>query len=303
MKRVPAIGLVVVLLLMVGGGIVVWRGQRAATPGGAADAPRTGVAPPAPRVPDRAAPPARTQSPVAGLSAAEKAARIAQIKRDYDEVRAKTAAEYATAGTAFPGGLNAFLRQLALLERELHADYAAVLTPRELEDLEMRETATGQQVQRLLSDAAATDDQRREVFRLQREFDDKFALTFDTTPATLLLRESERQATQEKIRGALGDKVFASWLKGEGADFANFTAFTAQQGLPADAALQLWRAKNDYTLRRLELNAQRNLNSEQSRIAHNVLAEQIRARLLGILGPGGLQAAGPEVLGWLPRSK
>jgi hypothetical protein len=247
--------------------------------------------------------PTRTRPPATGLSAAEKAARVAQIKRDYDEVRAKAAADYAAAGPAFPGGLNAFLRQLALLERELHADYAAVLTPRELEDLEMRETAAGQLVQRLLSDTAATDDQRREAFRLQRQFDDKFALTFDTAPATLLLRESERQATQEKIRAALGAPLFARWLRGEGEDYANFSTFAAQQGLSAAAALELWQAKNDYTLRRLSLNAQRELTPEQVRVAHNVLAEQIRARLLGILGPGGLQAAGPDVLGWLPRGK
>ncbi|MBI5766886.1 MAG: hypothetical protein HZA93_03775 [Verrucomicrobia bacterium] len=302
MKRLTAIGLGVVLLLMVGGGVVVWRWPHASAPGERAVQPGAGPAP-SPGAEKPTAPSTRTRAPVTGLSAAEKAARVAQIKRDYDEVRAKAAADYAAAGMAFPGGISAFLRQLALLERELHADYATVLTPLELEDLEMRETAAGQQVQKLLGDTAATEEQRREAFRRQREFDDRFALTFDTAPATLLVRETERQATQEKIREVLGDKLFAAWLRGEGGDFTNFAAFTAQQGLPAGAALELWRAKNDYTLRRLELNAQRTLTPEQSRIAYNVLAEQIRARLLGILGPGGLQAAGPDVLGWLPRGK
>ena len=73
------------------------------------------------------------------LSPAEKAARVAQIRRDYDEIRAKTSADFAAAGTSYPGGLNAFLRQLALLEREKRRDFAAVLDPGELEDLEMKE--------------------------------------------------------------------------------------------------------------------------------------------------------------------
>jgi hypothetical protein len=302
MKRLTAIGLTVVLLLLVGGGVVAWRWPRAGAGGqrdvqpGAGPATNAGTTKPV-------ASAGRTSVPATGLSAEEKAVRVAQIKRDYDEVRAKASADYAAAGTAFPGGLNAFLKQLALLERELHADYATVLSARELEDLEMRETGAGQTVQRLLGDTAATEEQRREVFRRQREFDDKFALTFDTTPGTLLRRETERQATQERIRGVLGDGLFAEWLRGEGGDFATFMAFGAQQGLPAGAALELWRAKNDYVLRRLELNAQKSVSPDQTRIAHNVLAEEIRARLLGILGPGGLQAAGPDVLGWLPRGK
>ena len=300
MKKFAAAGLVLALLLMLGGGVVAWQRSRDDAPVGVERVARKSPPPERSQAPSPTLPPPAARGPP---SPAEKAARVARIKRDFDEVRTKAAADYAAAGTAFPGGLSAFLRQLALLERELHADYATVLSPRELEDLEMRETLAGQQVQRLLGDTAATEEQRRAAFRLQREFDNKFALTFDTAPATLLVRETERQATQEKIRAAVGDALFAAWLQGEGGDYGKFSAYTAQQGLPAGTAIDLWRAKNDYTLRRLELSAQRELTPEQLRVAHSVLAEQIRARLLGILGPGGLQAAGPEVLGWLPPGK
>jgi hypothetical protein len=300
MNRLTIVGFVVVLLLFVGGGVVVWRGSR--TP----EKPATAAPPSGPTAtPSRAkqAAPASVSTPPVALSAAEKAARVERIKRDYDDVRAKVAAEYAAAGTAFPGGLNAFLRQLALLERELHNDYATVLTPRELEDLEMRDTTSGQQVQKLLGDTKATDEQRRAAFRLQREFENAFALTFDIAPATLLKRETERQATQEKIRAAIGDELFSAWLRGEGSDYASFTAFAEKQGLDPSVALGLWRAKNDYTLRRLALTAQAGLTAENTRLAQINLVRDTRAQLLILLGPAGLQAAGPEVVGWLPPSR
>lgn len=299
-KLLPASLLIVMILLILGGGAVVWRRTRApaslppSVPKNSPHAP-----PPAPVANDR--PRDNSRAPAVGLSPAEKAARIERIKRDYDEVRTKAAADYGAAGTSFPGGLNAFLRELALLERELHKDYAAVLTPSELEDLEMRETTAGQLVQRLLGDSAATDEQRRAVFRLQREFDDKFALTFDTTPPTLFARETERQATQEKIRTVLGDALFGTWLGGEGSDYANFAAFAGQQGLPANAALDLWAAKNEFTLRRLEINAQPVQSADQNSSARRALTQASRARVLSILGAGAFQAAGPEILGWLPR--
>jgi hypothetical protein len=302
MKK-PALVLLVLVLVIAGADVAVWRARensarRAAPPAGA----------------DHKSSPAPNRNPAAGIiprrvpapdeAALDKAARVERIRRDYDEIMAKASADYAAAGAEFPGGLNAFLRQLALLEREKHADFAAVLTPRELEDLEMRETPAGQLVQRLLGDTIATDEQRRAVFRLQREFDDKFALTFDLSAATLLQRESERQTTQRLIDGVLGrEELFAAWLRGEGPDYASFKAFATQQGLPANTAFELWGAKNDYTLRRLELSAQSSMPPEQLRALQSTLAVQTQARVLGLLGPVGFQAAGPDVLGWLPKGK
>jgi hypothetical protein len=248
----------------------------------------------------------RPNSPAVGdgrpPSPEEKAARVAQIRRDYDDIRAKASAEFAAAGTNYPGGLNAFLRQLALLEREKRRDLAAVLEPGELEDLEMRESTAGQLVQRLLENSAATEAQRREVFRAQRQFEDAYALTFDLTPTALLERERMRFATQEKIRAVLGDAVFLEWLRGEGPDLAQMTEFTRQQGLPADAALNLWHAKTDLTIRRLEVAVRPGLTPEMTRQLQDQITRQAEDRVFAILGPGGMEAAKRQVLGWLPRN-
>lgn len=260
-------------------------------------APGQTAHPPPLEVSPRVRPPGT--APARPLSDAEKAELIEQIKRDYDAIRAKAAADYSAAGTTFPGGLNAFLRQLALLEREKRADFAAILTAAELEELEMRETTAGQLVQRLLGDTAATEAHRRAVFRLQREHEERFALTFDLSPPALLARETARQQVQEQIRGVLGDELFASWLRGEGAEFANFSRFVTQHGMPAEKAMELWRAKNDFILKRLELST-RNLPAEQVRFSQGALTQQMHARVVGILGPGLMPAANREVLGWLP---
>ncbi|HUR57128.1 MAG TPA: hypothetical protein VM029_05435 [Opitutaceae bacterium] len=277
-------------------------------------APKPGLTPPgvvksgrdkkSPRSSEVPITPPRKSLPTSNLSPAEKTARIEKINRDYDEVRLKSSADYSAAGANFPGGLNAFLGQLALLEREKHADLATVLSPAELEDYEMRETPAGQLVQKWLGDTAATDAQRRAVFRLQRAFEDKFALTFDVTPPALLQRETARHALQEQIHAVLGDALFGAWLQSEGGEYAQFTKFAAAQGLAPEAPLQLWRAKNEFTRRRLEINAQnseRRMSPEQMRATQAALTQQTEARVLAIIGQGAMQTARTEVLGWLPR--
>ena len=156
-------------------------------------------------------------------------------------------------------------------------------------------------MQELLGQSAASDEQRRAVFRLQQEFDERFALSFDSTPAAAWERERARVELQEKIGGALGESLFSTWLRGEGADYGRFSEFVAQHHLPPSTALELWRIKNEYALRRLELNARSDPLSTPSSAAHRELVDTTTAQLQALLGPNVLSHAGPEVLSWLPK--
>lgn len=238
----------------------------------------------------------------AELSAAEKSARVAQIKRDYDEIGKRFANEFAAAGKDFPGGLSAYLRQLALMEREKWKDIAAVLSPAELEDLQMIDLRAGQLVQQWLGDSPASEAQRRAVFRLQKEFDDRFALTFDTSPPALYEREAQRHAMLVAVAGVLGETaLFPTWMRSDGGDYAKATAFVAERGLPPATAFELWGIRHEYTAGRLKILTQPGLSPEQIRAAQSELAAQIRARLQGVLGAEHMQA-GADVLNWLPAN-
>lgn len=296
MKKTAVAGVVLGLLLLVGGGIATWSLRPVAPRGGD---PATPAAASNQSAPDAKARPIAAAGAV-GRSDADRLARADKIRRDYDEMTTKFSADYAAAGNAFPGGLSAYLKQLALLQAERRKDLAALLTPNELEELEMRESSAGQTVQKLLSGTAASDEQRRAAFRAQKEFEDRFALTFDLSPAALATREAARQATQQKIRAVLGDEVFGAWLSGEGTDYAGFATFTKQQGLASSVALDLWRVKSEFTLARLQLKARTDLVPAQIAEADRVLASQALTRVTGLIGPAAVAGPGRELLTWLP---
>lgn len=298
-KKLTVVWLVLALLLCLGGGVATWS-WRKATNRAQADLEQRAADLKLTSGDVRRAVRSATPGAPAGLSAAERMARADKIRRDYDEMTTKFSADYAAAGNSFPGGLSAYLRQLALLQVEKHKDLAALLTPRELEDIEMRDTTAGQTVQKLLGDTAATEEQRRVVFRLQKEFEDQFALTFDLTPPALLTRESARQATQQQIHAVLGDELFGAWLRGEGADYAAFTAYVQQAGLSANVPLDLWRAKNDFIIARLQLKVRTDLAPAQVAEAERALISQVVARVTGLLGPAAVAGPGRDILTWLP---
>lgn len=239
-------------------------------------------------------------SRVVGAPTAERMTRAGKILRDYDEMQAKLAADFSAAGASFPGGLDAFLQQLNLLKREKRADLLVVLAPDELEEFEFRESANGKTVQRLLGDTAATDEQRRAVFRLLQESEDGFPLRFDLSPAGLLAGETERVALAERIYVVLGDALFPVWLNA-GGGYAEMAAFVQQQGLTPNTAVELWRAENEFVLGRLAIKARTDWSAAQRNEAGTQQAVQTRARVESILGPAGMRAADQSVFGWLPR--
>jgi len=199
------------------------------------------VTPPVREIP--APPPAAAERPSApGLSVAEKAARVEKIRRDYEEMTARFAAEFTAAG----------------------------------------------------------DELKHAVFRIRKEFDDKYALIFDLSPAALLARETERQAAQEKILAVLGPELSFAWLREEGPDFQEIATFVGQQNLGRETALEVWRIRNEVTRRNLAATLQPNTNPEAVAASRAATAAGARERLTAVVGTVAAQAVGPGVFRWLP---
>lgn len=236
------------------------------------------------------------------LSVEEKNGRMEKIRRDYEEMRTKISAEYAAAGAAFPGGLNGFLRQLALLEREMRADIAQVLTVTELEDYEMRETTTGKNLAQRLAGLSVAEETQRAVFRLMREFDDRFSLVFDVSAPALLERTRVQQAMWANVRAEIGDEAFGQFVRPDDASWVEMRAEAARLGWPEKVSDELWRIKTELVLRRLEIAAQPGLTPEQRagmRAAHGA---QTRSRVIALTGPEVL-VPGSAAFGWVPPAQ
>jgi hypothetical protein len=294
--RAPRIILLAAAFAVVlAGAFFLRRGPRPET--SSASVPPPGAADAGGRGSGRDAVPSSVPRGGAALSPQEKQARVDRIRRDYDDVRSRTAAEYAAAAGSFPGGLNAFLRQLALLEREKRTDLAAVLSPEELDALELAESNAGQTVRRSLAGSGATEAQIRAVFRLEREFQDRFALVFDLTPPALLERQRVRDEYDGKVIALLDPMDALTWLAGRDGDQGLMNDWVRQRGLPPAAALELWRIKADFVARRLELKAAKSVPPT----ALGELIRETEARLAAAAGTETMAKERDGIFRWLPR--
>lgn len=127
-----------------------------------------------------------------------------------------------------------------------------------------------------------TVEQRRAVFRIQREFDEGAGLNFERTPTALLERETALQNTEEKIWDVLGDAGFAAWLLGRNDGSEPFRGDLAK-------AVELWRIKTDFKLQELKIRADAGMPDEQKQIQRTSLVLHTEARLAAVVGREALE--------------
>jgi hypothetical protein len=221
----------------------------------------------------------------------------AQILRDYAELGAWLTGEYDRLGSDYPGGAAALVRQRALLDRERCADLGEVLTPAELEEVEMRVSAAGLMVDWLLEGTVASADQRVVVFRAERKLEDALVALADPTPGATRFPQVVAGAQAEgEVRAALGDELFFEWLRRRDVNHAHFAALLERHQWSAEAELNLWRFKNEFLEKTAEMETLPAAGADSRRAT---LAEWGHTRLAGILGPAAVQEAGEDVANWL----
>lgn len=195
-----------------------------------------------------------------------------------------------------------FLKELNLLNRERRADLEKILTPWEAEEVDLHWSQSGKRVIDSLANVSVSDDERRAMFRLQIGFDREFGRNGDFTAAEVIARESARVVTYDQMRALLGEERFSSFLARDDPGYKRFLEITEQEAQPPAIADQLWRIKNEYLIRRAEMNAQSGLDPATKATQHSALDEEIRARVTTLVGETAVRER-MTAFEWLPPAQ
>ena len=210
---------------------------------------------------------------------------VQRINDDYAEMTSQVRA--ATNGIMLPEDR----AKLALLEREKRADLAAVLTPQELEDYEMRSSPVTMRLRGALTLVDASEDEFRTIYRLSQPFADVLypspsaGITFYTSEI-MQKRQEATQTLNAQLKGALGESRYAEWSRAQNYEFQNLARLTQQQGLPLSAAVQAYNLRTTTSEASAQIGDDRTLSPEQKLAALQQLAQATKNQLTAALGPG-----------------
>jgi hypothetical protein len=216
----------------------------------------------------------------------DKADAVQRIAEDYAEMTAKVNAS--TGGIMLPEDKE----QLALLEREKRADLAAVLTPQELEDYEMRSSPVTSRLRTALTLMDATEEEFRAIYAVQRVRDEA-QNRLSSGPGTMAARtEAQRLVADQAaaLKAALGEQRFAEYERANDREFQQLNQIAQRENVSREAAVQAYALRETVSRESNRIFDDTTLTTEQKRAALLALAQNTKTQMRNTLGPAASDA-------------
>lgn len=203
---------------------------------------------------------------------------------------------------AFPGGTleAADLKRLNAMQGEFDAMLKQNLTPGEYEEYLLRRSPTASKLLTRLDSFQPTESEFREIFKRQRELDEKSGAGGDDQGNLLSSTEAQVKMKQQ-LREVLGVERYAQYERSMDLDYTQMRRFTQSQGHGDQTADALYDIKREVEQNALRLKLERPEGDNQRLQSLIALQAEARRRVEGILGPDAQKFLGNQYggIGWL----
>lgn len=210
---------------------------------------------------------------------------VQRITDDYAEMSSQVRA--AMQGVQLPEDRE----KLAFLEKEKVADLAAVLTPEELAEYQMRSSAVTSRLRTAMSILDASESEFRRIYEIQQPYAD---LLYPTSPLfyTSDTGEKRRDALatiNAQIKQQLGEERALQYQRATNNEFQQLYRIGQRDGIAFDSLVRAYDARTIAADASQKIYNDRSLSADQRRAALQELAQTTRTQILSTLGPN----AGP----------
>lgn len=173
----------------------------------------------------------------------------------------------------------------ALLEAEKRADLAAVLTPEELEQHELRNSDLAHNLRARLVAFEATEQEYRTIFRLEQAVADTLQPRFGIWDAEgNARREEAEKKLAAQIKEALGDERYAVYARATHQEYRQLNALAQRENLPATSINQAFAMRDTVALESSRILDDVSLDAARKREALKALAQNTRSQVTALLG-------------------
>lgn len=223
-----------------------------------------------------------------GFLPQDKREKMAALKEKYDELEQEL--QLRTKGIMIEED------QLLLnkLQREREEELAKILTPEELEEYELRNSGTASSLRSRLNGFQPSEEEFRQIFRLQKTFDEEFNQVFDRNDdlqaefRSKVLQESQ-EAMNEEIKSVLGEERFAEYQRAQDDEYQVLTRLTERLDLPKELAARVYDMKQEAERQKQRIVENSNLTDDQREAALAAIARETEKSVSATLGPKTFQ--------------
>ena len=211
--------------------------------------------------------------------------RVQKIQQDYNELRSEVWS--ANRGVTFPEDG----AKLAYLESEMQADLAKAMTPEEFFEYQLRNSNTAGVLRNQLRAFSPTEDEFREIFKAQQDFDQKYGSPYGMLSPD---QQAERTAHQADllaaVQAALEPDRFADYKLETDGNYLATDNVVQRLGLPPATTQQVSSIRTDIRGRAAVIEQDDTLSAADKTTQLAGLYDEATLRITAILGEKGLAA-------------
>ncbi len=212
--------------------------------------------------------------------------KLRRIEEDYSELMGEVYGE--AGGVQLPSDRE----KLRLLQTEKERDIAAALGPEAYEQYLLRISPSAGNIRNRYGAAIKDEAQYRQIFALQKAFDDQFAPNTPGESPSAAQRQARREAEQQlqqAIATVLGPEQLQVAQRSNDYEYRTLSALTSRLNLPAGTPEQIYAARDTYAVQSQQINANTSLSREERSRQLRALGEQALADLRKTMGTEGAQ--------------
>ncbi len=221
-----------------------------------------------------------------GYAAAEKRQALMELESDYNELSHEVQRE--SKGFQMPEDA----AKARFIQEEKRRDLAAILSPEELADYELRQSRTAQNLRWQTSKMDATEAEYRAIFEIKREFDEQFGdhdnfgdlMRANKDPEVQKARGEAEKTMKAQLKQALGTERYKAYTRSQDHDYQQLLSATNRFGLPPETPARIYDLRDEVPQVALRIADNADLTPEQKKEEVKKLVDATRERVTGALG-------------------
>lgn len=213
------------------------------------------------------------------------AARLQDVKDSLRQLEERRQEIYAQS----PGMITPELqRRVAALEQEHQATLAAILTPAELEEYNLRNSDTARNLRFELSAFQPTEEEFRAIYRLQSQLP---PYEPNLTPAEMQRRGELHSQMREQIKAMLGPARATEYQRASDFSYRQTSQLVARLELPPETTVRVWDVRQALERRASDVRRDSKLPAAERDRQLTALAQEGSQQVAALLGgQRGLEA-------------
>lgn len=178
------------------------------------------------------------------------------------------------------------MKAMQKMKKEMDAEMAGILSPKEYEDFQLRMSDTAMQMRMQLASLDPNEQEFRDIFKIKNQFDDQFG-TYGMASTDKAEREKYQAAQKDmndQLKTLLGDARYTDYTRTQDYQYQNLYRITQKNDLPKEAANKVYDMKTTADAEARKVRADSSLSADQRKAALQGIRTETENSMHTVLG-------------------